>query len=259
MDYLIVSLFTWLPLIGLISHILSFYILSLLPTMDLDYLTLATFTLAIATFLLVWENHRLSKDSSKNIEVSKNNLVEQHLVKEMEHIIKPLYERRDNFEDLEYRYLAHTSDVDNVWKRVETDKYLASKDIRHNIESYLKAAVVENEKFKAVTQKIWHALQEEKNDIPERVGDKHRDSFCFDFGQHMQSCCLTFRRNDEQADNLIGILKSESKLRNYLIEYTDLIKSNNLALMRAELRDKIINRYTELEEKIDAIQESLDN
>ena len=78
-----------------------------------DWTAAATFALALATFALV-------RDSSKNIEVSKNSLIKEDLTREMEQLIKPLYKNRDRFEDYESAYVFSSS-TDNFWKEIENN------------------------------------------------------------------------------------------------------------------------------------------
>lgn len=255
MDNIKVDQFNWMLLTVIILISLLLYALSIL--LKMEPLSFFTSVLAIATIALAWENHRLSRDSRKNIEISKNNLMEQHLIKEMENIIKPLYEKRDNFSDLESRY-PFINDPYNLWKKIETNKYLANKDVRRDIELYLRTIDEMREKFRLVTDNISEAFRKEKDEIPEYIGDMHRDTIYSGYLQNINSS-PTLREKDEQAIKIIDSLKHNSELRKYFIEYIELIKSNNLALMRNDLRNKIINRYMELEEEIDRIEEFLNS
>ncbi|HOE46751.1 hypothetical protein [Methanothrix soehngenii] len=99
--------------------------------------TILTLALVLITIYYAWQTRILAKDSSHNVEILKNNLTEQHLIKEMDELIKPLYENRNEFEGLEYVHAFNSYDAKKFWKKIESAKYLAPKKLRNLIENYL--------------------------------------------------------------------------------------------------------------------------
>ncbi|MFA6371917.1 MAG: hypothetical protein WCW68_04770 [Methanothrix sp.] len=59
-----------------------------------DFTTAATIALAFSTIIM-------ASDSRNNIRLSKNTVLEEHLIREMQGLIKLLYTRRDEYEYLE--------------------------------------------------------------------------------------------------------------------------------------------------------------
>jgi hypothetical protein len=171
----------WIILISLIVIVFAprMYVgLPLFPNLNeiarlLDPIAVATVLLAVATFLL-------AIDSNKNIKISKNNLLEEHLVKEMEELIKPIYMERGKFEYYEFvhvPYYDETKDFQrweeeahDFWDRLEANRYLASKDLRDIIEDYSQTNKTWLSKTKGLTTKIKDALtRENKRELCEEA------------------------------------------------------------------------------------------
>ena len=207
-----------------------------------DPVAIATILLAAATFALV-------KDSSKNIEISKNNLLEEHLVKEMEKLIKPLYKNRD---ELEYYELVHAfayKEAQDFLSDIEANKYLAHKELRILIESYLKINREEYDKYTNIKGKVWQAYfdGEAKNGI-----EIYRDFERLPTGDKYEHI-LYYEMIVEK------FTKPGSDLRKSIQEFIKLIKEDtNLKSERSNLQDKVIDRYNELEKKIEEIRDALE-
>jgi hypothetical protein len=228
------------------AAIISFVIV--LVVSSKDFTAAATIALAFATF-------GLAKDSSKNIEISKNNLAEERLRREMDKLIKPLYENRNEFEGLEYVHAYNDFDAINFWKRIEADKYLANKDLRELIEYYLKLNADWYKNFKATRDKIKDAYW----------GDQVNLSNPYARSSELMDRIRYLPRNDlkeEQLNYINELLKkidSEHEIIKYLNEYKSLIeKDTELEPIRLKLLNSVINRYQKLEEKIDEIHETLE-
>ena len=275
---LMIDLLSGIPIIELIIFLKSFYVLMVLP--EMDSLTFATFILAFATIALALMTYLLSKDSTKNIKLSKENLVEQHLLREMEQLIKPLYKERKNFEDLEVTHAYHRPKAILFWKKRETDKYLAPNDLRHLIEEYL---IFDNElynKYNAIFNKIWVIVD---SDEIERIRDHemHAPDDLFQpyippsvkyeelkkflnvglIGSSHSHLPLSDERISwlEKVDELITKLEPGSEILSCVNEIKVLVENDIILKAKREaLIDKIEARYRELERKIDNIHESLD-
>ena len=187
-----------------------------------DWTAAATFALALATFAL-------AIDSSKNIEISKNSLIKEDLTREMEQIIKPLYNNRDRFGDYEPVYALNYS-TDSFWKQTEINKYLATKDLRESIEHYLRENKELRQNLSSLENKIRGTYQKEKEMLP------------FDFYRIMENF-VNFSKSPlnnaefpEELRKLMEELNGESEIRSYFKEYINIIENNNLADIRYELR-----------------------
>lgn len=274
MGYLIDGLFTWILLIGLVYNVFNLYILSILP--KIDSLTFATLILAIATIALAWENHRLSKDSSKNIKISKDNLVEQHLLKEMEQLIKPLYENRKNFENLEFIHAYTKSDVVSFWKKRESDKYLATKDLRQAIEAYLKINNDYNEKYTNINTNITKIFDKDYCDRMSNVKrisplemqiqpNKYAELKDFLYpgvgGRYSSHLPHSSEKDPwlQKIDEFIKKVEPDSEIYRCIEKLRSLVENDKALKDKRENLVKIIEkRYGELEEKIDKLHDSLD-
>jgi hypothetical protein len=277
---LTVDLFNGIFVPELIIFFKTFNILRLLP--EMDSLTIATFILAFATIALALMNYLSIKDSNKNIKISKENLIEQHLLREMEQLIKPLYENRKEFEYLEQIHAYSRSEAIDYWKKREADKYLAAKDLRLSMEEYL---AIDNElykKYKYIVDKIWAIFDKDQNERtriveqemrasgnlfrpPNSPSDKYEELKNFLFsgigGRYSHNLPRSSERSSwlEKVDELITKLEPDSEILLCVKEIKDLVEDDiNLKAKREGFIKKVETRYSELEEKIDNIHESLD-
>jgi len=205
-----------------------------------DLTAAATIALAFATFTL-------ARDSSKNIEISKNNLIKEHLTREMKQLIIPMYKNRDLFE---YNESHHVGDLsrDTFWNDIDNNRYLAAEDLRESIELYLRTIEELYQKPQSIRENIRSAYQKEKDHIQVDL-----DTILNKIG--------SFPRKDERCEELKKIsekLDRESEVLLYVKEYIDIVENNNLEDRRSKLRNKVISRYEELEKKMDEIRKSLE-
>lgn len=209
-----------------------------------DPVAIATILLAAATFALV-------KDSSRNIEVSKNSLIKEYLTREMEQLIKPLYNKRDRFEYYESAY-AFSSSTDNFWKEIENNKYMATKNLRESIEDYLKENKELRQNLNSIESNIRGTYRKEKNQLP--------SDFLTIFNQcgNISGSHFNIGEVPLELKKLIGELNDESEIRLELKKYIDIVENNSVAITRLDLRNKVIERYKKLEKKLDEIRESLE-
>lgn len=230
----------------------------------LDPISIATVLLAVATFLM-------ADDSSKNIEISKNNLIGQYLIKEMEELIKPLYENRKNFESLEYVYAYDLLAAIDFWKKREADKYLASKGLRKLIEEYM---IINNEKyeeFKSINKKFWIVYYKERERCQQAASvygpaankyEKLKDFIYVELNiinpdHHLPR---SSERDSwlQKIDELVKELEPDNEIRRYIEELKYLVNDDTSKNKREALVKMVETRYEELERKIDEIHESLD-
>jgi hypothetical protein len=209
-----------------------------------DWTAAATFALALATFALV-------RDSSKNIEVSKNSLIKEDMTREMEQLIKPLYNKRDRFEYYESAY-AFSSSTDNFWKEIENNKYMATKDLRESIENYLKENREVRQNLSSIQGKIRGTYCKEKNQLP--------SNFLMTINNFANFASSSFINCEvpPELKKLLDELNEESEIRSELKKYIDLVENNSFAITRSDLRNKVIERYEKLEKKLDEIRELLE-
>lgn len=209
-----------------------------------------TVILAIVTLRYVILTSRLVRDSSKNIEISKNSLIKEDLTREMEQLIKPLYNNRDKFEYFEPDYALSYS-KDSFWKEIENNKYLATKDLRESIENYLKENKELRQNLSAIENKIRGGYQKERNRLP--------DTFLVisDSANISRSSQKDAKVPPELRD-LMEKLSEESEIRSHIENYINIVENNGFAIIRSGLRSKVIERYEKLEKKIDEIRESLE-
>jgi hypothetical protein len=229
-----------------------------------DPVAIATILLAAATFALV-------RDSSKNIEISKNNLVEERLVKEMEDLIKPIYMERDV---LEYREWVHVPYYDETrsyelwkeeakefWNRLEADRYLAPADLRKLIQDY------------SQTNKDWLAKQERlaklikdaltKENKIKLCKDAPRDHYdvwpgYFDYRFINLPGSKDKDKRKEEIKELTDGLDPASESIKYIEEFVRLIDEDTiLEAKRSSFKEKVIERYGELEREMDKVRNSL--
>lgn len=227
----------------------------------LDPVAIATIILALATFAL-------AKDSSKNIKIFKNNLVEEHLVKEMEDLIKPIYMERDKFEYYEWVHVPYydetrsferwEDDAHIFWDRLEADRYLAPKDLREMIKVY------------SETNKEWRNLQKGLADrIRDALTKEDKIGLCTGAPRYhldVVPCYFDYRfinlpRSEDKAERkekikeLTDQLDPGSESRNRIEEFVKLIDADTvLEAKRTEFKTKVINRYEMLEKEIDEIR-----
>jgi hypothetical protein len=228
--------------------VLSLILFAAIYAFSKDFTASGTILLAIATFIL-------ARDSSKNIEISKNNLAQQNLKREMEQFIKPLYQKRERLEDLEYVHSFNNNEARLFWENILADKYLAPRDLRDLIDEYLKINIEWVDKLSSMRGKISVAHKEEYKSIPQTT------EFINMFSHHFHRLPQKDFRNRElqSLNDLIEKLNLESKTRKCIEEYINIIRDDIvLEDKRLEIREKIEARYNELEEKMDKIRDSLE-
>lgn len=216
---------------------------------------------AAATILLALSTAYLAKDSNKNIALSKDNLAEQRLEKEMDRIIRPLFKIKDEFEKHEYmRYPSDSVSIE-FWKMIEADKYLAPSDLRECIETYLEACETWNKKLENI--KMYDALIEDgragvSDYTIERFPDGERDHLHFQIFYSLPQK----HDKDQRLQDLQAFLDQKApkpKLREAISKLMTLINEDTvLEKEREVLRKKVIQRYNDLTKRMDLIRESLE-
>jgi hypothetical protein len=222
----------------------------------LDPVAIATIILATATFALV-------KDSSKNIEISKNNLLEDHLVREMNELIRPIYLKRDKIEYLEFvhnpycyetKYFQEWKDeARDFWDRLENSEYLASKDLRDMIKDYSQTNKEWLNKHDGLADRIREALTiENKIDL---CVEAPRDRPVLGFFDYR---FMNLPTSNDRAERKLKIkeltdqLDADSYSFSLIGEFVKLIDEDTvLEAKRTRFKAKVIDRYEKLERMID--------
>jgi hypothetical protein len=228
---------------------------------------------AIATIILAAATFALAKDSGKNIEISKNNLLEEHLAREMEELIKPIYMKRDHLESLEYVHIPYynetisferwTEESDDFWKLLEADRYLAPKDLREIIRDYSQANKEWHKKRGELANKIRDALtKENKRELCEEAPT---DRYLRITPGYFDYRFINLPPSDNKAERkekikvLTDRLEPNSDSSNIIKEFVKLIDEDTvLEEKRALFKEKVTVRYEELEKMIDQIRDTLE-
>jgi hypothetical protein len=233
----------------------------------LDPVAIATIILALATFAL-------AKDSSKNIKISKDNLLEEHFVKEMENLIKPIYMRRDQLENLEFVHIPYydgtrdfqrwTEEAREFWDLLEADKYLASNDLRDEITDYSQNNDKWHKKQKELANRIEGALTREgKLDLclgAPRDGRFDVLSSYFDYRFINLPSSEDKDERKQQIKELSDQLNPNSESFNLIKDFVQLIDDDIvLKDKRTTFKDSVMDRYEKLKKEIDEIRKNLEN
>jgi hypothetical protein len=237
-----------------------------------DFTAAATIALAFATFVM-------ARDSSNNIKISKNNLSGEHLIREMQDLIQPLYISKDEYE---YRERVHIpyfnyeedfreleNEAEDFWKDIDANKYLAPIDLRHLIEAYIEANSEWYDKYRENLNKLKESLKKEdraaiRNLLQEAPRDERLDqaSVIFDYRFMNLPQRNIKERRIKEIKELIGQLTQlnpESEFVKHIKDFLALIEEDTvLEAIRSDLRAKVIYRYEELETEIDKIRTSLE-
>jgi hypothetical protein len=238
-----------------------------------DFTASATITLAFATFVMV-------KDSSKNIEVSKNNLRGEHMIREMEDLIKPIYMKRDQLESIEYVHIpyydetrsfeTYRDDANDFWESIEANKYLAPKDLRNTIIEYLNTNKLWLEKLERLQDELREAsmrIDEPRNrDILEVAPrDRFLQAYPVFFDWRFINLPMSNLKDgrkqkiNELVDRLDPMNKSEKEFSQCIQKFGILIDEDvEIERIRSALREAVIERYETLAINIDKIRECLE-
>ena len=137
-----------------------------------DFTAAATIALAFSTFVL-------ASDSRNSILLSKNTALGEHLIQEMQGLIKLLYIRRDEYEYLERVHIPYFTveedlrewqdRAENFWKDIDANKYLTSNGLRHLIEDYIEVNEVWYSKYEDIFNKIVLSLEKEDTEELKKI------------------------------------------------------------------------------------------
>lgn len=228
---------------------------------------------AVATVLLAAATYRLVIDSSKNIEISRNNLLEGHLIKEMEELIKPIYMEQNKFEYLEFVHIPYhdetkdfqrwTEEAHDFWDRLEADRYLTSKNLREMIQDYSQINKEWLKKQEEIASRINEALTREgKRELCEEAPrDRHFDCWpgYFDYRFINLPPSNDKAERKQKIRKLTDRLDPKSDSYKLIEEFVKLIDEDTvLEDKRTIFKANVINRYEELEKKISEIREGLE-
>ncbi len=242
----------------------SFRFASLLEILD---------PVAIATILLAAATFALAKDSGKNIKISKDNILGEHLAREMEELVKPIYMKRNRLEYLEHVHIPYydetisfedwTEEATEFWDLLEADRYLAPKNLRDIIADYSRANREWNKKRSELANQIRDALtREDKRDLCEEAPTDRSlritpGYFDYRFINLPQSDGKSERI--ERIRELTNNIGSDSDSRHLIEEFITLIEQDTeLEEIRKIFVEQVTARYQELENMIEKIRESLE-
>ena len=242
----------------------SFRFTSLLEILD---------PVAIATILLAAATFALAKDSGKNIKISKDNILGEHLEREMEELVKPIYMKRNRLEYLEHVHIPYydetisfenwTEEATEFWDLLEADRYLAPKNLRDIIGSYSRANREWNKRQSELADKIRDALtREEKRDLCEEAPtDRYLRITPGYFDYRFINLPPSDKKSEriERIRQLTNNLESDSDSRHLIEEFITLIEQDTeLKDIRELFVERVTARYEELENMIDIIRASLE-
>jgi hypothetical protein len=234
-----------------------------------DFTAAATIALAFATFVL-------ARDSSNSIQLAKNSVLGEHLIQEMQGLIQLLYTRKDEYEYLERVHIPYFNveedlrdwqdRAEDFWKDIDANKYLAPNGLRHLIEDYIKVNEEWYTKYKYFFNKMVISLEKEDHEELKDIlhlapSDVSLVGFPVIFDYRFKNLPQKSIREERitEINELISRLNPESDFTNHVKDFLTLIKEDTvLEAKRSDLRAKVIDRYAELEMKIDKIGASLE-
>lgn len=242
----------------------SFRFTSLLEILD---------PVAIATILLAAATFALAKDSGKNIKISKDNILGEHLEREMEELVKPIYMKRNRLEYLEHVHIPYYDETDSFedwteeatefWDLLEADRYLAPKNLRDIIADYSRANREWNKRCSELAEQIREALtREDKRDL---CMEAPRDRYLRISPGYFDYRFINLPPSDEKSERIEQIreladnLESDSNSRHLIEKFITLIEQDTeLKDIRELFVERVTARYEELENMIDIIRASLE-
>lgn len=258
-----------------------------------DFTAAATIALAFATFVL-------ASDSSNSIQLSKNSVLGEHLILEMQGLIQLLYTRKDEYEYLERVHIPYFNveedlrewqdRAENFWEDIDANKYLAPNGLRHLIEEYINVNEEWYNKYsdaidkmvlslgKAEEETLKNILQLAPNDVPlvetpaifddrfknlpqHAIRDRRLVGFPVILDYRFKNLPQKSIKEEriKEINELISQLDPKSDFTKHVKEFLTLIHEDTvLEAKRSNLRAKVIDRYAELERKIDKIGASLE-
>jgi hypothetical protein len=197
-------------------------------------------------------------------------LLEDHLVKEMEKLIKPIYLKRDKFEYLEFvhnpyyyetRYFQEwKEEAHDFWDRLEACEYLASKDLRNLTKDYSQTNKEWLNKHDGLVDRIREALtRENKIDLCEEAPRDHPNLGFFDYRFMNLPTSKDRTERKQKIKELTDQLDADSYSFSLIGEFVKLIDEDTvLEAKRTIFKAKVIDRYEKLERMIDEIRETLE-
>jgi hypothetical protein len=246
--------------------------------------TIATFLTAIIAAVAVYLTLR-----QQNINLSV--IREERYHKEMDLLIKKLYNNRDEYEQFE----PHHVDPNNTeeekqalefWKEIRENKYLAPKELRDIIDQYLKL-VNEHEKnilksrttLSDILKKRCENLETFKEDILKMrilnpIDGCIKDKLCPMIGERGlvrpmpidDRLRRIYMKTWQDQEGILQTLEinPQEELRGPAYRYFDAITKpetgpTSLIYLRMDLSRAAESRYKELEEKIESIKSNLEN
>ena len=229
---------------------------------------------AIATILLATATFALARDSGKNIEISKYSLLGDHLERDMEELIKPIYMERNRLESRElvhipyydetHDFMEFTDEAHGFWDLLEANSYLAPKDLRDIIINYSICNEEWDKKRNDLANEIHYALEiENRMDLCiEAPRDRYLPVGPVYFDYRFINLPLYNEKSErkDKIQELTARLEPNSNSRHLIEKFQELIDADTqLKTIRELFKERIISRYKELEKMIDEIREALEN
>ncbi len=230
-----------------------------------DPLAFATVLLALATLYTVL-------NSKRDIEISKNRLMEEYLVREMEELIKPIYMQRNELEYYEYVHVPYYDGTRSwetrrdrgyeFWEFIEANRYLALKMLKDLIINYSNVNLEWKNKHIELTNQIRNALTNEgKMNI---CKDAPEDIYLNPIATYFDYRFINLPSTNDKAERkrelkeLTDQLDTESESYKLIKKFERLIDDDVvLEKARSKFIDEVQNRYETLEKRIDEIRETL--
>ena len=258
-----------------------------------DFTAAATIALAFATFVLARDSSN-SIQLAKNSVLGEHLIQEMQGLIQLLYTRKDEYEYLERvhipYFNVEEDLREWQDRAEDFWKDIDANKYLATNGLRHLIEDYIKVNEEWYNKYKDIFNKMVISLEKEDHEelknilhlapsdvclvespvifddkfknLPQHATrDAHPVGFSVIFDYRFKNLPQKSIREERitEINELIGQLNPESDFTNHVKDFLTLIKEDTvLEAKRSDLRAKVIDRYAELEMKIDKIGASLE-
>ena len=245
---------------------------------------IASFVIALAALATAYLAYRQQK-------INLTVIREERYFKEMDLLVKKLYQNRDRYELFEPHHidpnnLEEKREADGFWREIRENKYLAPKELRDKIERYLELINKHEQNIQKNRTTLSDLLREQcrelgafkenisENKILNPIKSCIRDKLCLLLGK--EGLIKPMPTNDRLKTVYLktwqdpgeGILNwldfSQEELRGPAMSYFDAIRKPEISGPdcitgpRMDLSAAVEKRYKELEEKIGTIRADLE-
>jgi len=239
------------------------------------YTAIGTLVLAFATYLMVRESKKVSAISRDNIKITKNVIVEQRFVKEMD-LIGLLFSNKLKWEVYEPLHVDQNDEkkekeASEFWKEIKKNRYIAPNDLRNLINKYLKIIESSSDEVQRMRHSISKSIRENIGDIDPNFQEFLRNQL----GERgfikplplEESLNAEHKSNWTEFQKYLNSTQPGSILSSQTNEYISILNKNifdirinqqieklDLSSIRNDFRKAIEARYDELERDIDELR-----